>query len=119
MTQTFNDAFFSNGTGVRCHVAGWGKDEFTGNFQFIQHKVDIPLMDDFRCNAALKLALNRRQRGVGDRSAKHSQQILTSSMKLNSPCDAGSSFTPVRSVLVVRLVRTPALEMGAPPLCVR
>ena len=58
----------SNGTGARCHVAGWGKDEFSGNFQFIQHKVDIPLMDDFKCNAALKLALNRRQRGVGDRS---------------------------------------------------
>ena len=68
---------------MRCHVAGWGKDEFTGNFQFIQHKVDsvcmiiisassvilldpqvdIPLMDDFRCNAALQLALNRRQQG--------------------------------------------------------
>ena len=62
------DFLFSNGTGVRCHVAGWGKDEFSGNFQFIQHKVDIPLMDDFKCNAALKLALNRRQRGVGDRS---------------------------------------------------
>ena len=76
LTHSFNGAFlyiflsFSNGTGVRCHVAGWGKDEFTGNFQFIQHKVDIPLMDDFRCNAALKLALNRRQRGVGDRSVK-------------------------------------------------
>ena len=54
---------FSNGTGVRCHVAGWGKDEFTGSFQFIQHKVDLPLMDEFRCNAALKLALNRRQSG--------------------------------------------------------
>ena len=72
LAQTFDGAFsfLSNGTGVRCHVAGWGKDEFTGNFQFIQHKVDIPLMDDFRCNAALKLALNRRQRGVGDRSVK-------------------------------------------------
>ena len=46
----------------------------------------FPLMDDFRCNAALKLALNRRQRGVGDRSAKPSQ-ISTSSIKLNSPCD--------------------------------
>ena len=73
LTQLVDGAFYflSNGTGVRCHVAGWGKDEFTGNFQFIQHKVDIPLMDDFRCNAALKLALNRRQRGVGDRSAKY------------------------------------------------
>jgi len=58
---------FSNGTGVRCHVAGWGKDEFTGNFQFVQHKVDLPLVDDFRCNSALKLALNRRKPGAGDR----------------------------------------------------
>ena len=60
--------FNSNGTGMRCHVAGWGKDEFTGSFSDIQHKVQIPLVDNFRCNAALKLALNRRERGVGDRS---------------------------------------------------
>jgi len=66
---------FSNGTGVRCHVAGWGKDEFTGSFQFIQHKVDLPLMDEFRCNAALKLALNRRQSGVGDRFQLHQSEI--------------------------------------------
>merc|ERR1712061_596070 len=66
---------FNNGTGVRCHVAGWGKDEFTGNFQFIQHKVDIPLMDDFRCNAALQLALNRRQQGVGNRFQLHSSEV--------------------------------------------
>merc|ERR1712079_820269 len=30
------DFLFSNGTGVRCHVAGWGKDEVDGQFQFIQ-----------------------------------------------------------------------------------
>merc|ERR1711913_106079 len=29
------DFLFSNGTGVRCHVAGWGKDEVDGQFQFI------------------------------------------------------------------------------------
>ena len=49
----------SNGTGVRCWVAGWGKDEFDGSFQFRQHKVDVPIVDNFRCNSALKRALNR------------------------------------------------------------
>ena len=33
------DFLFSNGTGVRCHVAGWGKDEVDGTFQFIPKKV--------------------------------------------------------------------------------
>jgi len=35
---------FQNGTGTRCWVAGWGKDDFNGNFQFIQRKVDLPLV---------------------------------------------------------------------------
>ena len=76
-------------------MAGWGKDEFTGNFQFIQHKVDIPLMDDFRCNAALKLALNRRQRGVGDRSATlSSERELHNSaqLKFGAPFSKSSNF---------------------------
>merc|ERR1712173_226589 len=47
------DYQFSNGTGVRCYVAGWGKDEFDGSFQFIQHKVDIPLVDSTTCNRKL------------------------------------------------------------------
>jgi len=66
---------FSNGTGVRCHVAGWGKDEFTGNFQFIQHKVDLPLVDDFSCNSALKRALNSKKPGAGDRFQLDSSEI--------------------------------------------
>merc|ERR1712177_7237 len=37
---------FNNGTGVRCWVAGWGKNEVDGSFQFIQHKVDLPLVED-------------------------------------------------------------------------
>jgi len=40
------DYQFSNGTGVRCWVAGWGKDEEDGSFQFIPRKVDLPLVDD-------------------------------------------------------------------------
>jgi len=38
------DYVFNNGTGVRCWVAGWGKDEVDGSFQFIQKKVKIPLL---------------------------------------------------------------------------
>merc|ERR1712001_177208 len=58
---------FSNGTGARCWTAGWGKDEFSGSFQFIQHKVDVPLVPSSQCNAALKRALNQKKPGVGDR----------------------------------------------------
>ena len=28
-----------NSSACRCWTAGWGKDEFSGSFQFIQHKV--------------------------------------------------------------------------------
>merc|ERR1711936_499191 len=61
------DHVFSNGTGARCWTAGWGKDEFSGSFQFIQHKVDVPLVPAAQCNAALKQALNQKKPGVGDR----------------------------------------------------
>ena len=57
------DYIFSNGTGVRCHVAGWGKDEVDGSFQFIPKKVDLSLMPADQCEARLKLALNTRQQG--------------------------------------------------------
>merc|ERR1711941_129023 len=83
------DFLFSNGTGVRCHVAGWGKDEVDGQFQFIPKKVDLSLIPAAQCEAKLKVALNARKPGAGDR------------FQLDS----------VRSVLEERLVRTPALEM--------
>merc|ERR1712152_121099 len=60
------DHIFTNGTGVRCHVAGWGKDEIDGTFQFIPKKVDLSLVPDNQCEAKLKTALNSRQPGVGD-----------------------------------------------------
>merc|ERR1712211_209246 len=49
------DYIFSNGTGVRCHVAGWGKDEADGSFQFIPKKVDLSLMPADQCEARLSL----------------------------------------------------------------
>jgi len=61
------DYQFNNGTGTRCWVAGWGKDEINGDFQFVQHKVDVPIVERNRCNLALKQKLNEQQFGVGDR----------------------------------------------------
>jgi len=68
------DYIFSNGTGVRCWVAGWGKNE-QGNFQFIQKKVDLPLVEPNRCNSALKVALNNQRAGTGNRFQLHSSEV--------------------------------------------
>jgi len=53
---------YSNGTGVRCWVAGWGKDSPTGNFNFIQNKVDVPLVDYNTCNSVMKEEMRARGR---------------------------------------------------------
>ena len=57
---------FNNGTGTRCWVAGWGKDSETGTFQFIQRKVDLPLVEKNTCEAKLKAAMNLRRQGLGN-----------------------------------------------------
>merc|ERR1712154_460216 len=69
------DFLFSNGTGVRCHVAGWGKDEVDGQFQFIPKKVDLSLIPAAQCEAQLKVALNAKKPGVGDRFQLDSSEI--------------------------------------------
>merc|ERR1711963_345304 len=71
------DFLFSNGTGVRCHVAGWGKDEVDGTFQFIPKKVDLSLIPAGQCEAKLQVALNARQpgTGVGDRFQLHPSEV--------------------------------------------
>lgn len=42
--------------GQRCYVAGWGKNDFgpTGAFQAIQREVDVPLIPNADCQAALR-----------------------------------------------------------------
>jgi len=50
---------FPNGTGVRCWVAGWGKDGVDGQFQVIQNRVDVPLMDHNTCQRKMQQALGR------------------------------------------------------------
>jgi len=69
------DFLFSNGTGVRCHVAGWGKDEEDGQFQFIQRKVAVPLVPSIQCNSDLKRALDRQSQGLGSRFQLDSSEI--------------------------------------------
>ncbi|XP_005178152.2 phenoloxidase-activating factor 2 [Musca domestica] len=42
--------------GQRCYVAGWGKNDFgpTGAYQAIQREVDVPLIPNADCQAALR-----------------------------------------------------------------
>ena len=40
--------------GDRCLVSGWGKDSFTGNFQHIIKKVDVPYVDHHTCQDLLR-----------------------------------------------------------------
>jgi len=53
------DHLFSNGTGTLCWVAGWGKDEESGDFQFIQRKVELPLVPEAVCEVGLARGLKR------------------------------------------------------------
>merc|ERR1712179_442510 len=86
------DHIFANGTGVRCHVAGWGKDEIDGTFQFIPKKVDLSLVSDNQCEAKLKTALNSRQPGVGDRFVLHPSEVCAGGEVGKDACvgDGGS-----------------------------
>jgi len=86
------DFLFSNGTGVRCHVAGWGKDEVDGQFQFIPKKVDLSLIPAAQCEAKLKLALNARKAGAGDRFQLDASEICAGGEVGKDACtgDGGS-----------------------------
>jgi len=86
------DYIFSNGTGVRCWVAGWGKDEIDGTFQFRQKKVALPLVPPQRCNSALKTALNNQRQGTGNRFQLHPSEVCAGGEVGKDACtgDGGS-----------------------------
>jgi len=86
------DYQFANGTGVRCWVAGWGKDEIDGSFQFKQKKVSLPLVEPNRCNANLKVALNNQRQGTGNRFQLHSSEVCAGGEVGKDACtgDGGS-----------------------------
>ena len=69
------DFEFSNGTGVRCWAAGWGKDEFDGEYQFIPRKVDLPLVDNVACEASLKYAFKTRRSKLANSFQLHASQM--------------------------------------------
>merc|ERR1712018_484007 len=83
---------FNNGTGVRCWVAGWGKNEVDGSFQFIQHKVDLPLVENNSCNNKLKSALNQQRAGSGNRFSLSPSEICAGGQVGKDACtgDGGS-----------------------------
>merc|ERR1712203_1075277 len=83
---------FNNGTGVRCWVAGWGKNEVDGSFQFIQHKVDLPLVEKNSCNNKLKNALNAQRAGSGNRFSLSQSEICAGGQVGKDACtgDGGS-----------------------------
>jgi len=86
------DYQFNNGTGVRCFVAGWGKDEHDGSFQFIPKKVDLPLVNNNQCEASLQNALNAQKPGAGDRFRIHPSEICAGAEVGKDACtgDGGS-----------------------------
>merc|ERR1712059_32322 len=86
------DYEFNNGTGVRCWVAGWGKDEFNGDFQFLQRKVDLPLVSHSKCQDKLKFALNKQNANSGNRFRLHSSEICAGAEIGKDACtgDGGS-----------------------------
>jgi len=83
---------FNNGTGTRCWVAGWGKDSQNGQFQFIQRKVDLPLYESSKCENSLKIAMNNRNPGLGDRFQLSDSEICAGGVKGKDACtgDGGS-----------------------------
>jgi len=86
------DFRFNNGTGTRCWVAGWGKDQENGQFQFIQRKVDLPLVEFNRCSQALKAAMNKRNPGLGNRFTLHNSEVCAGGELGKDACtgDGGS-----------------------------
>eukprot|EP00088_Acartia_fossae_P035299 TRINITY_DN36332_c0_g1_i1.p1 TRINITY_DN36332_c0_g1~~TRINITY_DN36332_c0_g1_i1.p1 ORF type:complete len:454 (-),score=113.52 TRINITY_DN36332_c0_g1_i1:109-1470(-) len=82
---------FNNGTGTRCWVAGWGKNE-NGQFQFIQKKVDLPIFERNQCNQRLKNALNNKRNGLGDRFSLHASEVCAGGEVGKDACtgDGGS-----------------------------
>jgi len=52
-------------------VAGWGKDRSGGDYQVIQHKVDVPLYDKARCDTKIKAELVKSNPGISRTFALH------------------------------------------------
>jgi len=62
------------------------------SFQFLQRKVDVPLVNNAQCNADLRSALNSQSSGVGDRFSLHASEVCAGGEVGKDACtgDGGS-----------------------------
>ncbi|XP_040569375.1 phenoloxidase-activating factor 2 [Lepeophtheirus salmonis] len=66
---------FPNGSGVRCWIAGWGKNELDKSFNIIQRKVNLPLISDEQCEHQVKSALKNFSLKVSMKFKLHKTEI--------------------------------------------
>jgi len=84
---------FPNTTGVSCWVSGWGTNRLTKEFQPVQHKLNLPLVDPKRCQKNLRKALNELTLGVGDRFVFSTSEICAGGD--NQDACAGDGGSPL------------------------
>eukprot|EP00096_Caligus_rogercresseyi_P008018 TRINITY_DN2626_c0_g1_i1.p1 TRINITY_DN2626_c0_g1~~TRINITY_DN2626_c0_g1_i1.p1 ORF type:complete len:448 (-),score=89.23 TRINITY_DN2626_c0_g1_i1:123-1466(-) len=73
--------------GTRCWVAGWGKDSVTGNFRFIQNKVDVPLVSSGTCQNLIKPALARKSQRAAQRFRLDESELCAGGEAGKDACD--------------------------------
>merc|ERR1712183_411740 len=81
---------FNNGTGVRCWVAGYGKDKEEGDFSFIQRKVDVPLFSNRNeCNNRLKSELSKTSPRTAANFQLSAGELCAGGEQGKDSCDGG------------------------------
>ena len=88
------DYKFQNGTGVRCWVAGYGKDAENGKFSFIQRKVDVPIYDKNRCQTRLRQELAKAGSSAANRLVLSPGEICAGGETGKDSCD-GDGGSPL------------------------
>ena len=68
-------------------MAGWGKDDIKGDFQPIQHKVDVPIYDRSRCGEALRGALQRQGSRGANSFRLHPSELCAGGEPGKDACD--------------------------------
>ncbi len=71
----------------RCWVAGWGRNRANGDFQAIQHKVDVPIFDRDTCSTYLRDALIERRSRNANRFRLHESEICAGGETGKDACD--------------------------------
>ena len=81
-------------------MAGWGKDSVDGNFNFIQNKVDVPLVDFNTCDNAMRRALQNA--GQNARNFRLSRsEVCAGGQAEKDACDGDGGAPLVRLVNLV------------------